>query len=104
MCVHAVFSASPLERFDHCVVRRPASSTEVQQHAVGVDPQVHRGAHHLGPVVAGDPLGETPLKPQALKGGRDILVAQAVAGVNRQAFTGEEVDAGQGAVVTPLGN
>jgi len=89
MYVQVVFSESPVERCDHRIVRRLAASTKAQSHAVGVGPQVHRGAYERGPVVAGDPLREAPLEPQALKGGRDILAAQAVAHVNRPAFAAE---------------
>ena len=73
-------------------LQRVVSVTGNKYYAVGVRPPVHRRTHELGPVVVVDPLRQSPLKPEPLERGRDVLTGQAVARIDRQAFTSEEID------------
>ena len=76
MQVQTFFAESSVEGFDG-VVRRCTPTTEVEDHAAGVRPQVHRRTDELGAVVAIDPLRQTALKAQPLDGGDDITTTRA---------------------------
>ena len=93
--VQTFFAEPSIKRFDGGVVGRLATAAEVEDHAVGVRPQVHRGTHELGAVVAVDPLRQSALEPQPLQCGGDILAAEALTDVDRQAFPREEIDDGE---------
>jgi len=60
--VQILFPEAPVERFDGGVVGRFAAPTEVQDDAVGIRPEVHRGADELGSVVAINTLRQSALK------------------------------------------
>ena len=49
--VQTFFTESPIERFDRRVVGRLAAPAEIEDDAVAVCPEIHRGADELGPVV-----------------------------------------------------
>ena len=82
--VQTLFAEPAVEGFDRRVVGRLAAPTEVQDHAVRVRPEIHRGADELGAVVAVDPLRQSALEAQPLERGRDILAGQAVPDVDRR--------------------
>ena len=52
MYVQAFFTEAPVERFDRGIVRRLAASTEGEDDAVRIRPQIHRGADELRAVIA----------------------------------------------------
>ena len=103
MHVQTVETQASIEGFDHGVVRGLAAPAEVQDHAVGVRPQIHRGTDELGPVVAIDPLRQSALKPQPLECRRDIVATQALTDIDRQALARERVDDGQCPEAAPIG-
>src|SRR5687767_14739233 len=70
--VHTFFAKPPIEGLDRGIVRRFATSTEVEDHGVRVRPQVHGGADELRPVVAVDALRQSSLEAQSLERGDDI--------------------------------
>jgi hypothetical protein len=73
MDVQALLSKPAIEGFDRGVVRRLAAAAEVEDDAVGVRPEVHRGADELGAVVAVDPLWQSALESHALERGGDLV-------------------------------
>ena len=77
MHVQTLFAESSVEGFDGRVVRRLAATTEVDDDAVGVHPQVHRRADELGAVIAVDPLRQAALEAEALERGHHVATAQA---------------------------
>src|SRR5215216_1938683 len=77
--VQTLLSEPTVEGFDRGVVGRFAATTEVQDDAVGVRPEVHRGTDELRSVVAVNALRHSSLETQALERGRDILSTQALA-------------------------
>ena len=101
--VQTVLAKSPIERFDHGIVRRFAASAEVEDDAVGIRPQVHRRADELGAIVAVDALRQPSLKSQPLERRRDIVATHALTSVDRQALARERVDHGQRPEATPIG-
>src|SRR5687767_9827114 len=102
MHVQTFFAESSVEGFDGRVVRRFTPTTEVEDHAVGVRPQVHRRTDELGAVVAIDPLRQTALKAQPLEGGDDITTTEALADVDGPALAREEVEHGQRTEPPPI--
>ena len=82
MHVQTLFAESSVERFDGRVVGRLTAATEVEDDAVRVGSQIHRGADELGAVVAVDALRQAALEAQALERGHDVAPAQALAGVD----------------------
>ena len=72
MDVQTLLSKPTIEGFDRGVVGRLAASAEVEDHAVGVRPQVHRGTDELGPIVAVDALRQSAFEAQTLERGDDI--------------------------------
>jgi hypothetical protein len=61
--VQAFFTEASVERLDRRIVRRFASSTEIQNDAVRVRPEVHRRADELGAIV---PSGKEVITGQLL--------------------------------------
>ena len=57
--VQTLFPKPTIERLDRGVVRRLPAATEVENHAVRVRPQVHRGTDELAAIVTVDPLRQT---------------------------------------------
>jgi hypothetical protein len=82
MDVQTFFADASVERFDRCIVRRFAPSTEIQNDAVRIRPNVHRRAHKLRSVVTVDALRQTAFKAQALERGHRISTGQAVPDVD----------------------
>lgn len=74
--VQTLLSEPAIERLDRGIVRRFAPATEVQDHAVGVRPQIHHRADELRPIVAVDPLRQPAREPQALERRRHVLAAE----------------------------
>src|SRR5687768_10024143 len=95
MYVQAFFAESTVERFDGGIVSRLAATTEVENHAVGVGPEIHRGADELGAVVAVDALRQSTLETQPLERRDDIATTETLAGIDRQALPREQVQDSQ---------
>ena len=88
MHVQTFFAESAIEGFDRRIVGRLASTTEVENDAVGVRPQVHRRADELRDVVAVDALRQSAFKAQSLERGDDVATTETLRDINGQAFTG----------------
>ncbi len=78
MHVQTLFAESSVERFDGGIVGWFAQTTEVEDHAVRVRPQIHRGADELRAVVAIDALGQAPLETEALERGDHVAPTEAL--------------------------
>jgi hypothetical protein len=61
--VQAFFPEAAVEGFDGRIVRRLATSAEVEDDAIRVGPSVHRRADELRSVVAIDPLWQAAVEP-----------------------------------------
>ena len=77
MYVQAFFTEPPVERFDGGIVGRLAPATEVENDAVGIRPEIHRGTDELRTVVTVDALGQAALKAQSLECCDDITSAES---------------------------
>lgn len=89
--VQTVFAKPSVERLDHRVVRRLAPATEVEDHAVGIRPEIHRGTDELRAVVAVDPLGQPPIEPEALECRGDVLPCERASHGNVQTLPRVEI-------------
>ena len=78
--VQTLFAEASIERFDSGVVGRLASTTEVEDDAVGVRPQIHRGADELRAVVDADRcrFGAALKNPAQGRGDLERRVAEAI--------------------------
>ena len=103
MHVQTFFAESSVERLDRRVVRRLAPTTEIENDAVGICPEIHCGADELRAVVAVDPLRQPAFEAQSLERGHNIATTETVAHVDREAFTREQIEHGQGAESSPIG-
>src|SRR5918992_47058 len=103
MHVQTLFAESSVEGFDRRVVRRLASTTEVEDHAVGVRPEIHGRTDELGAVVAVDALRQAAFEAEPLERGDDIAATEALARVDRQALTREEIEDRQRAEPSAVG-
>ncbi len=102
MRVQAVRAKPTVERFDRGIVGRFATSAEVQNDPIRVGPEVHRRADELCPVVTIDALRQSSLEAQALERRGDIVAAESLADIDRQAFAREHVDHCQRAEAVPV--
>ncbi len=95
MHVQTLLAKPPVERFDRGIVGWFAPTTEIENHAVGIGPEIHRGTDELGAVVAVDALRQAALDAQALERRHDVATTEALADVDRQAFAREQIEHGQ---------
>src|SRR5260221_7008507 len=84
--VQTLLSEPPVERFDRGIVGRLSPTTEIQDDLVRIRPEIHRRADKFGAVVAVDPLRQSTRKTEPLEGGRDVLAAESLPDIDRQAF------------------
>ena len=68
---------------------------EVENHAIGIRPQIHRGTDELRAVVTVNALRQATVESQPLECGDDIAPAETVTDVDRQALACEQVQHGQ---------
>ena len=101
--VHAVETLPRIEGLDHGIVRRRAAPTEIEDHATGARPEVHRRIDELRAVVAVNTLRHTAFESESLTRGGDIVAPESVADVDGQALARAHVDDGQGTEAAPIG-
>lgn len=90
--VQAIRSKPPLEQLDHGVGCRLATTTDVENHPVGISPEVYRGTGELRTIVAVDSLRHATLEAEAIKGRRNLVSAKARANINGQTLALEDFD------------
>jgi hypothetical protein len=69
-----------------------SAPAEVQDDAVRVRPAIHRGADELRSVITINALRQSAREPKALQGCRDVVPAEALADIDREALAREQVE------------
>jgi hypothetical protein len=72
-----------------------ASPAEVENHAIRVRPEIHHRTDELRAVVVVDALWQSPIEPQPLERGRDILPGQAPSDGDVETLAGIQIQHGQ---------
>src|SRR5258706_6323950 len=77
--IQTFIAEAAVEGFDGRVVRRFATTTEVENHLIRVCPEVHGRPDELAAVVTVDPLRQPAIEAEPLERGHHVLAGEPAA-------------------------